>query len=180
MIEVIVIGGVILGLGIGLIIRHGGALDGTEILALIINRSKGFTVGQVILFLNIFIFIAVGIVFRDWCPAFQSLMIYLIVVKVMDMVIVGLEETKAVTIISTRPKEVSDALIHKLQVGLTIINGRGGFSGKPQDILYIIAERLQLAEVKELVHDIDPQVAMALEGTRCYPWDNRSPIIKTE
>ena len=96
--EVVVIGGAILGIGIGLIIRVGGSLDGTEILGIILNKQTGFTVGQVVLVCNVFIFGAAGIVFRDWHPPILSLITYLVAIKVMDAVIVGLDETKSVMI----------------------------------------------------------------------------------
>lgn len=90
--EAIVIGGAILGAGAGLIIRNGGCTDGTEILAILINRKKGFTVGQVILFINIFIFGAYGWLFQDWYIALRSLMTSIIAFKMIDIVIVGIDE----------------------------------------------------------------------------------------
>lgn len=162
--EVVVIGGAFLGIGIGLIIRKGGCLDGTEILGIIANRKAGFTVGQVVLACNILVFTAAGIIFQDWHPAFLSLIAYIVVVKIMDAVIVGLDETKSVLVISTKSKEISQAVLHQLGLGLTIMYGRGGFSGESVEILYIIAERLQLAELKDLIHSIDPKAFVAIEN----------------
>lgn len=164
MLEVVVIGGSILGIGSGLIIRYGGCLDGTEILGIIINRRTGFTVGQVVLVCNIFIFGSAGLIFQDWHPALLSLITYIVVIKIMDAVIVGLEETKSVLIISSKSKEIADAVINELGLGLTIIYGRGGYSGDPREILYVIAERLQLAELKELIHREDPLAFIAIEN----------------
>ncbi len=162
--EVVVIGGAILGIGIGLIIRYGGCLDGTEILGIIINRKTGFTVGQVVLVCNVFVFGGAGLVFQDWHPPLLSLITYLVVVKVMDSVIVGLDETKSVLIISAKSRAIADAIIHELGLGLTIMYGRGGFSGDEREILYVIAERLQLAELKELIHREDPTAFIAIEN----------------
>jgi uncharacterized membrane-anchored protein YitT (DUF2179 family) len=161
--EIIVFGGAILGVGVGLIIRHGGCLDGTEILAIIINRKKGFTVGQVVLFINIFIFAAYGWIFQDWHIALRSLMTYVVAFKMIDIVIVGLDELKSVLIISSKPKELADAIINELGLGLTIMHGKGGFSGEARDILFVIVERLDLAELKELVLREDPSAFMAIE-----------------
>lgn len=164
MLEVVVIGGALLGVGIGLIIRYGGCVDGTEILGIIINRQTGFTVGSVVLVCNIFVFGTAGLVFQDWHPPLLSLIAYIVVVKIMDAVIVGLDETKSVLIISSKSKAIADAIIHELGLGLTVMYGRGGFSGDEREILYVIAERLQLAELKELIHREDPMAFIAIEN----------------
>lgn len=161
--EVVVIGGALLGIGLGMVIRFGGCLDGTEILGIIINRKTGFTVGQVVLFCNIFVFGTAGLVFQDWHPPLLSLITYIVVIKVMDGVIVGLDETKSVLIISEKSKAIGDAIIHELGLGLTIMYGRGGFSGDEREILYVIAERLQLADLKDVVLREDPTAFIAIE-----------------
>jgi uncharacterized membrane-anchored protein YitT (DUF2179 family) len=162
--EIIVVGGFVLGAGIGIVIRRGASLDGTEILAIIINRRTGFTVGQTILFINIFIFAIAGFAYQDWHVALQSLMIYVVASKVMDIVIVGFEETKSVIIISALPDKIAKALLSELGVGLTVLYGRGGFTGRDREILYVIVERLQLAELKEIVQRADPAAFMAVEN----------------
>lgn len=177
-IEVVVIGGAILGIGLGLIIREGGSLDGTEILGIIINRRLGFTVGQVVLFCNIFVFAAAGIVFKDWHPPLLSLITYIVVIKIMDSVIVGLDETKSVLIISSKSKAIGDAIIHELGLGLTIMYGRGGFSGDEREILYVIAERLQLAELKDIILREDPTAFIAIENL--HEVANRKPRTKKD
>ncbi len=161
--EVIVIGGAILGIGVGLIIRHGGCLDGTEILAIIINRKKGFTVGQVVLFINIFVFGAYGWIFQDWHIALRSLMMFIVAFKMIDLVIVGLDELKSVLIISSKSKELASAITNELGLGLTIMHGRGGFSGNAREILFVIVERLDLSELKEITLREDPSAFMAIE-----------------
>ena len=161
--EIIVFGGAILGVGCGLIIRHGGCLDGTEILAIIINRKKGFTVGQVVLFVNVFIFGAYGWIFQDWHIALRSLMTYIVAFKMIDLVIVGLDELKSALIISSKPKELGSAIMNELGLGLTIMHGKGGFSGDTREILFVIIERLDLSELKEIVLREDPTAFMAIE-----------------
>jgi uncharacterized membrane-anchored protein YitT (DUF2179 family) len=163
-IEVIVLGGFIIGAGVGLIIRHGGSTDGTEIMGILINRKRGFTVGQVILFTNIFIFAIAGFVYQNWHSAFLSLLTYVVATKVMDMVIVGFEDTKSVLIISQKPQHLTNVLMEELGIGLTVMYGRGGYSGDAREILYIVVERLQLAELKEIIHREDPQAFVAVEN----------------
>jgi len=162
--EVVVIGGAILGIGIGLIIRYGGCLDGTEILGIIINRRTGITVGQVVLLCNVFIFGAAGLVFKDWHPPLLSLITFMVATKVMDAVIVGLEETKSVWIISPKAKEISKAIIQELSLGVTVLHGKGGYSGEPREVLYVVAERLQLAELKDLIYRHDHSAFVAIEN----------------
>ena len=162
--EAIVIGGVMLGAGAGMIIRHGGCTDGTEILAILINRKKGFTVGQVILFINIFIFGAYGWIFSDWHIALRSLMTYIVAFKMMDLVIAGIEELKSVLIMCSKPDKLSKIITHELGLGLTFIKGKGGYSGEDRDILFIIVERLDLAELKEIVLREDPSAFIAIEN----------------
>lgn len=182
--ESIVFGGALLGIGAGMIIRHGGCLDGTEILALLINRKKGFTVGQVVLFINIFIFAAYGWIFHDWHIALRSLMMYIVAFKMIDLVIVGLDELKSVLIISTKPKELGNAIMNELGLGLTIMHGKGGFSGNTREILFVIVERLDLSELKEIVLREDPAAFMAIEdlhevvyGKQAYvPYKKRKRI----
>ena len=161
--EVVVIGGGILGIGVGLIIRMGGCLDGTEILGIIFNRIFGFTVGQIVLFCNICIFTAAGLVFQEWHPPLMSLIAFIVVAKTMDVVLIGFDETKSVLVISNKYKEIESAVLHKLGIGLTVMYGRGGFSGESREILYIIVERLQLAELKEVIYSIDAHAFVAIE-----------------
>lgn len=162
--EAIVIGGAMLGAGAGLIIRNGGCTDGTEILAILINRKKGYTVGQVIFVINIFIFAAYGWIFSDWHIALRSLMTYIVAFKMMDIVIAGLEELKSVLIMCSKPDKLSKIITHELGLGLTFIKGKGGYSGEDRDILFIIVERLDLAELKEIVLREDEGAFMAIEN----------------
>lgn len=162
--EVVVIGGAILGVGIGIVIRGGACVDGTEILGIIINRKQGFTVGQTVFLCNILVFGTAGIVFQDWHPPLLSLIAYIVVVKIMDTVIVGLDETKSVIVISSKYNEIAQAVMHEMGLGLTVMYGRGGFSGASTEILYIIIERLQLADLKNLVYGIDHDAFIAIEN----------------
>lgn len=162
--EAIVIGGAILGAGAGLIIRYGGCTDGTEILGIIINRQRGYTIGQTVLAVNFFIFAAYGFIFSDWHLALKSLMMYIVAFKMIDIVIAGLEELKSVMILTEKPDQIRKKIMSELELGLTIIKGRGGFSLEDRDILFIIVERLDLANLKELVMQEDPLAFLAIEN----------------
>ncbi|MBF5051168.1 UPF0750 membrane protein YqfU [Candidatus Clavichlamydia salmonicola] len=160
--EILVLGGCTIGCGIGLIIRHGGSTDGIEILGIIINRKMGFTVGQVILFIDVFIFLLAGLVYKNWHSAFISLMTFVVAIRVMDTVIVGFDDTKSVFIISSTPKRLGKVIVEVLGVGLTYLQGRGGFTGENKEMLYVVVERLQLSQLKELVHKEDPRAFIAI------------------
>ena len=160
--EIIVLGGAILGIGVGLVIRHGGCIDGSEILAIIINKRYGFTVGQVILIFNMFVFAFYGIIEMDWHVGVKSLLTYIVAFKMIDLVIVGLDEIKSVTVISGHSEKISKKVLKELGLGLTISEGRGGYSGTDTTILTIIVERLDLAELKDLILDIDPKAFISI------------------
>lgn len=162
--EVIFFGGALLGTGVGLMIRGGGSTDGTEIMGIILNRKTGFTVGQIVLFINIFIFVSYGMIFKDWHIALKSLLTYIVAYKMIDLVLAGLEEVKTVHIITSNPKKIKDLIMHELGLGLTILPGFGGFSGKGQEILMVIVERLDLANLKELVLREDPMAFMIVQN----------------
>jgi uncharacterized membrane-anchored protein YitT (DUF2179 family) len=130
----------------------------------LINRRYGFTVGQVILFISIFVFVAYGWIFQDWHIALRSLMTYIVAFKMMDIVIAGLEELKSVLIMCAKPEQLSKIITHELGLGLTFLKGRGGYSGEDRDILFIIVERLDLAELKEIVLREDPTAFIAIEN----------------
>jgi uncharacterized membrane-anchored protein YitT (DUF2179 family) len=163
-IEVVVIGGVILGIGLGIIIRMGGCIDGTEVLGIIANKKSGITVGQTVLACNIIVFGLAGIVFKDWHPPLLSFIAFIVASRVMDAVIVGLDETKSVLIISRSSDLISQAIMTEMGLGLTIMYGRGGYSGVDKEILYVICERLQLADLKSVIFREDPSAFVAIEN----------------
>lgn len=162
MFSIIIIGGVILGIGVGLIIRSGGGMDGSEIVAIIVNQRFGYSVGQVILAFNVFLFSIAAIVQSDWNTAVNSLLIYVVAYKIIDLVIQGFDETKSVMIISERSRTISEAISKELGAGHTIMYGRGGFSGNNKEILYVIIERLQLVELKAIVQREDLNAFIAI------------------
>ena len=136
--------------------------------------------GSVVLGINCILFAGAGFVFQDWLPPIRSLITFFVVIKIMDMVIVGLDEMKSVMIFSEKPKEVAKGLTHELNLGLTTIPGKGGFTGKPKDILFLIAERLQLAEIKNLVHAKDPDAIVAIENIHEVSTKNMKPITSKD
>ncbi|MEH7085910.1 YitT family protein [Neobacillus drentensis] len=156
-----VFGGMILGTGVGVVIRNGGALDGTEILALLITKKVPFSVGQIIMFINIFILGAAGFVF-SWDRAMYSLLAYVIASKAIDTVVAGLEESKSVWIISDEAEEMGNAINARLGRGVTYINGQGAFTGDNKKVIFSIITRLEESKLNTIVQDIDPNAFLAI------------------
>lgn len=149
-----VFGGIILGVGVGMIIRYGGSLDGTEMVAIIINKRTVFSVGEIVMFFNIFILCSAGLVF-GWDRAMYSLIAYFIAFKVIDITIEGLDEAKAVFIISENYEEIASAIMARLGRGVTYIEGKGGFSKSDKKILYSVVTRIEVSKLKSLIYDKD-------------------------
>lgn len=157
-----VFGGIVLGIGVGMILRFSGSLDGTEILAVILTKRLGFSVGEIIMFFNVFILGSAGFVF-GWDKAMYSLIAYFVAFKTIDVVLEGLDESKAVTIISNNPTDIADAILARLGRGVTYLYGKGAFSGEEKEILYCVVTRLELAKLREIVLEIDEQSFVAVE-----------------
>jgi uncharacterized membrane-anchored protein YitT (DUF2179 family) len=156
-----VFGGMILGIGVGVVIRNGGALDGTEILALVITKKLPFSVGQIIMFINVFILGAAGFVF-SWDRAMYSLLAYVIASKAIDTVVAGLEESKSVWIISDMAEEIGNAINARLGRGVTYIKGQGAFTGDDKKVIFSIITRLEESKLNTIVEDIDPTAFLAI------------------
>ena len=123
-----VFGGIVVGIGVGFIIRYGGSLDGTEIIAIIMDKKTGFSVGEIVMFFNLVILASAGLVF-GWDKALYSLVAYFVAFKMIDITIEGLDETKGVIIVSDNPDQISEALLARLGRGVTVLYGEGAFSG---------------------------------------------------
>jgi uncharacterized membrane-anchored protein YitT (DUF2179 family) len=159
-----VIGAVILGTGVGLVIRAGGALDGTEIIAILVSKNRTVSVGQIVMVMNFFIFILAALLVFSWETAMYSIITYFIAFKMIDVVVEGLEELKSVTIISDIPEEIAEALLKELGRGMTYIQGQGVFSNEPKKIIYTIVSRIELSTLRSVVGDLDPNALVAIEN----------------
>lgn len=156
-----VFGGFFIGAGIGLAIRGGAVLDGTEIAALLVSRSSHLLkVGDVILILNIFIFLSAAF-FLGIDVALYSILTYATASRMIDFLLHGIEEYTAITIISPEYKAIKDAIMNDLHRGLTVYRGHGGLgstgvSDSEQEILFCVVTRLEIHNVKKVVEEIDP------------------------
>ncbi len=156
-----VFGGIILGMGVGLVIRNGGSLDGTEIIAILFNKKTPFSVGEIVMFFNLFILGSAGFFF-GWDHAMYSLIAYYIAFKMIDITIEGFDESKAVWIISDLHKEIGDTLSARLGRGVTYLNGEGGYSGDDKKVIFCVVTRLEQAKLKSIVEEIDASAFLAI------------------
>ncbi len=156
-----VFGGIILGAGVGIILKNDGSLDGTEILSLVLSKKWGLSVGEFIMGLNIFIYCGAGLVF-GWGKAMYSMLTYFIAYKVIDIVMEGMNSSKSVRIISDKSYEIGQALIERLDIGITYIYGQGGYSRVDKTIIYCIISRLEMSKMKEIIREIDPNAFISV------------------
>ena len=157
-----VFGGVILGIGVGIILRNDGALDGTEILAIRLAKKIGFSVGEIIMFCNVFIYTVAGTLY-GWDSAMYSILTYFITYRVIDVVLEGLNSSKSALIISQYPKEIGDAIIKELDISVTYQKGKGGYSGQEKTLIFCVINRLEIAKMKKLIRDIDPTAFLVIQ-----------------
>ena len=155
-----VFGGILLGIGVGFVIRYGACLDGVETVAILINKKTSFSVGQVILLVNLVIYMVAGILF-GWDRALYSIMTYFITYKLIDIVSEGLEQAKAALIITNNSEEIARSIYKKLGRTVTFIEGEGLISGK-KVVLYVVVTRIELRELKKIVEADDVSAFMTI------------------
>ena len=173
-----VFGGFFLGGGIGLSVRGGGVIDGTEVLAIFLSRRLGITIGDVILLFNIFIFSAAAYVLNIE-TALYSVLTYLSASKTVDFIIEGIEEYTGVTIISPKHDEIRKMIVEVLGRGVTVYKGRRGFgrtgeSAAEKDIVYTIVTRLEVSRLNAEIEKIDSRAFVVMSSVK----DTKGGMIK--
>lgn len=160
-----VFGGLLLGAGVGTVVRAGGALDGTEILGILLTKKIPFSVGEFVMFINIFIFGWAGFVL-GWEQAMFSILTYYIASKAIDGVSHGiLNETKAAIIVSDDYEELSETINHRLGRGVTKLYGKGGYEDRDKEVIYVVVTRLEVAKLKSMVFETDPSAFITIMDT---------------
>ncbi len=173
-----VFGGFFLGAGIGMCIRGGGVIDGTEILSILISKKSGFTMGDILLIVNIIIF-SVAAFLLNMEIALYSILTYMVAGRTVDYIIEGIEEYTGVTIISNNPDEIRHSIIEDLGRGVTILKGRGGYgkrgeSTQEMDVLYCVITRLEVSKLKNIVERVDENAFMVMHSIN----DTKGGMIK--
>src|SRR5699024_3034995 len=145
----------------GMVIRYGGALDGTEILSIMLTRKIPFSVGEIVMFFNVFIFGWAGFIL-GWEQAMYSILTYYIASKTIDAVTQGFNDTKAVIIVSDEFEELSETINKRLARTVTRLPGRGGFHPKEKDIVYVVITRLEISKLKNIIYETDPNAFITI------------------
>lgn len=157
-----VFGGIISGIGSGLTIRYGGAIDGVEVMAVIFAKSLGITVGTFVMMYNVILYVIAGIIMSSWQLPLYSIVTYYIGIHTIDFIVEGLDKAKSAIIITKKEQEISSALSEAFGYGVTLINAHGYYSDKPKTVVYFVVNRFQIGKLKSIVHSIDREAFITI------------------
>ncbi len=155
-------GGLISGVGSGMTIRFGGAIDGIEVMAVIFAKRLGLTVGTFVMAYNVVLYIVIGCVFQSWVLPLYSVVTYCVAIRAVDFIVEGLDKAKSAMIVTTKADAISTALSETFGRGITHISARGYYSGAEQTVIYFVVNRFQIAKMKTLVTAIDPNAFITI------------------
>ena len=156
-------GGMILGTGVGIVLKSNASLDGTEIMAMKLAQKQPFSVGEIIMFFNIFIFTVAGFVYGP-DKAMYSAITYFIAYRLIDIVLQGLNEAKSIFIISSKYNEIGKEIMKTLDKSVTYLNAEGGYSGAKSKMIYCVITKIEIQKTKDIVNSIDPSAFIAIEN----------------
>ncbi len=148
-------GGLISGVGSGLTIRFGGAIDGIEVMSVIFAKRLGVTVGTFVMAYNVLLYVICGFVMESWILPLYSIVTYGAGLKTIDFIVEGLDRSKAAMIVTSKPDEICKVLVDTFETGATRIAAKGGYSNADKTVIYFILDRFQISKMRELVHEID-------------------------
>ncbi len=148
-------GGVISGIGSGIALRFGGAMDGIEVLGVIFAKNLGISVGTFCMIYNIILYIICGFMIHSWILPLYSIVTYAAALKTVDFVVDGLDRAKGAMIITACPWDICEALTQEFGSGMTVINAKGGYSNTDKGIVYFVIPRFQVTKMRTIVHEID-------------------------
>ena len=155
-------GGMISGVGSGIAIRFGGAMDGIEVMAVIFAKKIGITVGSFVMAYNVVLYIICGIALSSWILPLYSIVAYMAALKTVDFIVEGFDRAKCAMIITTEPDDVCSMLSYEFESGSTRIEVTGGYSNRPKTMVYFIVNRFQIARMKQIVLEVDPKAYITI------------------
>ncbi len=157
-----IFGGLISGVGSGIAIRYGGAMDGIEVLAIIFAKRIGITVGTFVMIYNLALYVICGILIGSWILPLYSIVTYAAALKTVDFIIEGFDRSKAATIITTMPEEICAALSAEFENGITLMQAKGYYSDSPKTMIYFVLNRFQVGKMREIIYKIDKQAYISI------------------
>ena len=157
-----VFGGIISGVGSGLAIRFGGAMDGIEVIAIIFAKKLGITVGTFVMIYNVLLYILCGVIIQSWILPLYSMVTYAAALKTVDYIIEGFDRSKSAMIITEKPDEICKELSDKFENGITTLKAHGYYSDKSKTMIYFAVNRFQVGKMKSIVHSIDPKAYISI------------------
>lgn len=155
-------GGLISGIGSGIAIRFGGAMDGIEVMAVTFAKKIGISVGTFVMIYNVALYIICGLVIKSWILPLYSIVTYAAALKTVDYIIDGFDRAKCAMIVTKKPDEICKILSETFESGMTKIEVQGGYSGKSRTMIYFILNRFQVPKMKNIVHEIDPTAYISI------------------
>ena len=155
-------GGIVSGVGSGLAIRYGGAMDGIEVAAVIFAKGLGVSVGTFVLVYNVLLYIICGVIMGSWILPLYSIVTYAAGSKTVDFIVDGLDSSKAAMIVTSRQQELAAAVSEQFGTGITVMDARGFYSDAPKSVLYVVVNRFQMVKLKALVKTVDPDAYMTI------------------
>ncbi len=159
-----IFGGLISGIGSGMAIRYGGAMDGIEVLSVIFAKKLGISVGVFVMMYNIVLYVACGIILRTWILPLYSIVAYAVAVRTIDFLVEGIDRSKGAMIVTGKEKadQICEVLSKEFDCGLTILYGRGYFSDDSKEVIYIVLNRFQISKMTSIVHAIDEKAFITI------------------
>lgn len=148
-------GGIISGVGSGVAIRFGGAMDGIEVMAVIFAKKIGITVGTFVMIYNVLLYILCGILLNNWILPLYSIVTYFAGLKTIDFIVEGFDRAKSAMIITSKADEICARLSEEFGTGMTIMQGEGGYLRQPKTVVYFVMNRFQIGKMRNIVHEID-------------------------
>ncbi|MBR4428243.1 MAG: YitT family protein [Clostridia bacterium] len=158
-----VFGGLISGIGSGLTIRFGGAIDGVDVLSVVFAKKIGISLGSFVMCFNALLYIVCGIVIRSWILPLYSIVTYFVGSKTVDFIVEGFDRSVCAMIITGKAEKVSEGLSERFKAGGTIVNAIGGYSKESKQIIYFIVNHFQINNLKKTVFDIDEEAFISLQ-----------------
>lgn len=155
-------GGMISGVGSGLTIRAGGAIDGIDVLAVTFAKKLGITVGTFVMIYNVILYIICGIIINSWILPLYSIVAYAAGLKTVDFIVEGFDHSKSVMIITDKADEISKALVEAFGCGTTKIAAKGGYSNADKTVIYFVVNRFQIAKMRNIILAIDPNAYVTI------------------